>query len=76
VVALVLIAAAPEQVELGVVSDWHLEPGLGDRAVELGEVLAGEEAGEVGGAEEEGPVDEVHGRSIPEPGDWWLSRGS
>src|SRR5205807_5239780 len=73
VVLLMLTAAAAEDLELGVVTDRRLEETLRDRAVELGQVLAGEEAGEIGGAEDEGPIDEVHGCSMGEPGDGSLS---
>lgn len=62
VARLVLEAAAVENVEDRVVEARALDQAVQGSALERGQVLAGEEGDEVGGGEDRGAVDALHGR--------------
>ena len=64
VVALVIEAATADQVELGIIAERFLDRAGGAQQLERDEVVALEEADEIRGADDQRPVDQLHGPTL------------
>ncbi len=63
--SLVLEAAPPDQVKLRVVPDWSFDSARGSVELECHEVIAGEIADKISGADDDVSVDELHAQTLP-----------